>query len=175
MRCPECRSYGYRRKTMTPEWCCSKCGQEWGRNPEPSCSSSSRSSFDPSPTTWNLVADASLICGHRVCGQGGNADAWTAPGGIGKRFWHVYSWVGTAGRGHLRHLWNNRAVGWTYFRYVRQKAGVADWPFAYDPGSFGVRSGVELRFLNGHTAHHRSRISHASPDHHGGVGRQLTA
>ena len=172
MHCPECRSYGYRRNTMTPEWCCSKCDQEWGRKPEPSCSS--RSSFDRSPTTWNLVVDASLICGHRVYGQGGNADAWAAPGGIGKRFWHVYSWVGTAGRGHLRHLWNNRAVGWTYFRYVRQKAGAADRGFAYGPGSVGVRSGVELRFPNGHTAHHRRRISHASPDHHGGVGRQLT-
>ena len=170
MRCPECRSYGYRRKTMTPEWRCSKYDQEWGRKPEPSCSS--RSSFDRSPTTWNLVVVASLICGHRVYGQGGNADAWAAPGGIGKRFWYVYSWVGTAGRGHLRHLWNNRAVGWTYFRYVRQKAGAADWGFAYGPWSVGVRSGVELRFPNGHTAHHRRRISHASPDHHGGVGRQ---
>ena len=173
MHCPECRSYGYRRKTMTPEWCCSKCGHERGMNPEPS--GPSRSSFDRSPTTWNLVVDASLICGHRVYGQGGNADAWAAPGGIGKRFWHVYSCGRTARRGHFHNLGSDCAVGWAYFRYVRQTAGASDWGFANGPGGFGVRISVELQFPNGHTAYHRRRISHASPDHHGGVGRQLTA
>ena len=169
MRCPECRSYGYRRKTMTPEWCCSKCGQEWGRKLELSCSS--QSSFVRSPTTWNLVADASLICGHRVYGQGGNADAWAAPGGIGKRFWHVYSCVGTAGSGHLRHLRNNRAVGWTYLRYVRQKTSALDRGSAYGIRSVGIRCGMELRFLPGHTAHRWRRNSHASHDHDGSIGR----
>ena len=173
MSCPECRTYGYRRKTMTPEWRCSKCGHEWGRKPEPS--GSSRSSFDRSPTTWSLVVDASLICRRRVYGQGGNADAWAAPGDIGKRFRYVYSYGRTTRRCHLRRLGNNCPVGWTYFRYVRQKAGAPDWGFAYGLRSVGVRSGVELRFPTGRTAHHRRRISHASHDHDGGVGRQLTA
>ena len=173
MHCPECRSYGYRRNTMTPEWCCSKCDQEWGRKPEPSCSS--RSSFDRSPTTWSLVVDASLICGHHVFGQGGKPDAWTPPGGVGRRFWHFYSCGGTARSGHLHNLGNNCAVGWAYFRYVRQTAGAPSWAFADGLGSFGVRSGMELRFPTGPKAHHRHRISHASPDHHGGIGRQLTA
>jgi MFS family permease len=62
-----------------------------------------------------------------------------------------------------------------YFRYVRQKAGAPNRAFAYGPGSFGFRSGVELRFPTGPTAHHRHRIRNDSPDHHGGVGRQLTA
>jgi len=168
MHCPECRSYGYRRKTMTPKWCCSKCGHEWGRKPEPSCSS--RSSFDRSPTTWNLV-DASLICGHRVFGQGGKPDAWAPPGGVGGRFRHFYSCGGTARRGHLHDLGNNCAVGWAYFRYVRQTASAPDWAFADGPGSSGVRSGVELQFPSGPTAHHWHRIRNGSPDHHGGVGR----
>jgi len=80
-----------------------------------------------------------------------------------------------ARRGHLHNLGNNCAVGWAYFRYVRQTAGPADWGFAYGPGGVGVRSRVELRFPTGPTAHHRHRIRNDSPDHHGGVGRQLTA
>ena len=173
MRCPECGARGYSRKTKPPEWRCSECGHDWGVKPAPL--SSSRSSFDRSPTTWSLVVDASLVCGHHVFGQGGKPDAWAPPGGVGRRFWHVYSCGGTARRGHLHNLGNNCPVGWTYFRYVRQKAGAPDWGFADGLRSVGVRSGVELRFPNGHTAHHRRRISHASPDHHGGVGRQLTA
>ena len=81
---------------MTPEWRCSKCGHEWGGKPE--SSGSSRSSFDRSPTTWSLVVDAPLICRRRVYGQGGNADAWAAPGGVGRRFWHFYSWSGSCRR-----------------------------------------------------------------------------
>jgi len=77
--------------------------------------------------------------------------------------------------GHLHDLGNNRAVGWTYFRYVRQTTGPPDWAFADGPGSSGVRSGVELQFPTGPTAHHWHRIRNGSPDHHGGAGRQLTA
>ena len=29
MRCPECGTNGYSRKTRTPEWRCRKCGHEW--------------------------------------------------------------------------------------------------------------------------------------------------
>ena len=173
MRCPECGAGGYSRKTKAPEWRCIEYGHEWGEKPAPL--SPSRSSFDRSPTTWSLVVDASLICRRRVYGQGGNADAWASPGGVGRRFRHFYSCGGAARRGHLHNLGNNCPVGWTYFRYVRQKAGAPDWGFANGLGSFGVRSGVELRLPNGHTAHHRRRIRNDSPDHHGGVGRQLTA
>ena len=173
MRCPECGARGYSRKAKAPEWRCSEFGHERGRNPGPS--GSSRSSFDRSPTAWSLVVDASLICGHRVYGQGGKPDAWAPPGGVGRRFRHFYSCGGAARRGHLHNLGNNCAVGWAYFRYVRQAAGAPDWGFANGLGSFGVRSGVELRLPNGHTAHHRRRIRNDSPDHHGGVGRQLTA
>jgi len=172
MRCPECGARGYSRKAKAPEWRCSECGHERGGKPE--LSGSSRSSCDRSPTTWSLVVDASLICGHRVFGQGGKPDAWAPPGGVGGRFWHFYSGGGTARRGHLHNLGNNCAVGWAYFRYLRQTAGASDRGFAYGPGSFGVRGSVELQFPNGHTAHHRRRIRHDSPDHHGGVGRQPT-
>ena len=173
MRCPECRTYGYRRKTMTPEWRCSECGQELGGTPGPS--GSSRSSFDRSPTTWSLVVDPSLICGHRVYGQGGKPDAWAPPGGVGRRSRHFYSCGGTARRGHLHNLGNNCAVGWAYFRYVRQTAGAPDRAFADGPGSSGVGSVVELQFPAGPTAHHRHRIRNDFSDHHGGVGRQPTA
>jgi len=173
MRCPECGARGYSRKAKAPEWRCSECGHEWGGKPGPS--GSSRSSFDRSPTTWSLVVDASLICGRRVYGQGGKPDAWAPPGGVGRRFRHFYSRGGTARRGHLHNLGNNCSVGWAYFRYVRQTAGAPDWGFAYGPGSVGVRSRVELQFPTGPTAHHRHRIRNDSPDHHGGVGRQLTA
>jgi predicted MFS family arabinose efflux permease len=98
---PECGARDYSRMTKPPEWHCSECGQTLGR------SGSSRSILDCSPTTWSLFVDAPLICRRRVYGQGGNADAWAAPGGIGRRFWHVYSCGGTAGRSHLRHLGNN--------------------------------------------------------------------
>ena len=131
---PECGARDYSRMTKPPEWHCSECGQTLGR------SGSSRSILDCSPTTWSLFVDAPLICRRRVYGQGGNADAWAAPGGIGRRFWHVYSCGGTAGRSHLRHLGNNCPVGWTYFRYVRQKAGAPDWAFAY--GLRNVGSGA---------------------------------
>jgi len=173
MRCPECGARGYSRKAKAPEWRCSECGHEWGGKPE--LSGSSRSSCDRSPTTWSLVVDASLICGHRVYGQGGKPDAWAPPGGVGGRFRHFYSCGGTARRGHLHNLGNNCAVGWAYLRYVRQTAGASDRGFAYGPGGFGVRISVELQFPNGHTARHRRRIRHDSPDHHGGVGRQPTA
>jgi len=172
MNCEECGARSYITKAKAPEWCRSKCGHEWGRKPEPS--GSLRSSFERSPTTWSLVVDALLICRRRVYGQGGNADAWAAPGGIGRRFWHVYSCGRTARRGHFHNLGSDCAVGWAYFRYIRQTASASDWGFAYGLRGIGVRSGVELRFPNGHTAYHRRRISHASPDHHGGVGRQLT-
>ena len=172
MRCPECEARGYSRKAKAPEWRCSEFGHERGGKPGPS--GSLRSSFDRSPTTWSLVVDASLICCRRVYGQGGNADAWATPGGVGRRFRHFYSCGGTARRGHLHNLGNNCAVGWAYFRYVRQTAGASDWGFANGPGGIGVRSSVELQFPNGHTAHHRRRIRHDSPDHHGGVGRQPT-
>ena len=173
MRCPECGARGYSRKAKAPEWRCSECGHEWGEKPAPL--SPPRSSFDRCPTTWSLVVDPSLICGHRVYGQGGKPDAWAPPGGVGRRSRHFYSCGGTARRGHLHNLGNNCAVGWAYFRYVRQTAGASDWGFAYGLRSVGVRSRVELRFPTGTTAHHRRRISHDSSDHHGGVGRQLTA
>ena len=173
MRFPECGARGYSREAKAPEWRCSECGHEWARKPGPS--GSSRSSFDRSPTTWSLVVDASLICGHHVYGQGGKPDAWAPPGGVGRRFRHFYSCGGTARRGHLHNLGNNCAVGWAYFRYVRQTAGAPDRAFTDGLGSFGFRSGVELRFTTGPTAHHRHRIRNDSPDHHGGVGRQLTA
>ena len=173
MRCPECGARGYSRKTKTFEWRCIEYGHEWRDKPAPL--SPSRSSFDRSPTTWSLVVDASLICRRRVYGQGGNANAWAPLSGVGRRFRHFYSCGGTARRGHLHNLGNNCAVGWAYFRYVRQTAGAPDWAFADGPGSSGVRSGVELQFPTGPTAHHRNRISHASPDHHSGACRQLTA
>ena len=144
MRGPECGARGYGRKAKAPEWRSSECGHEWRGKPGPS--GSSRSSFDRSPTTWSLVVDASLVCGHHVFGQGGKPDAWAPPGGVGRRFRHFYSCGGTARRGHLHDLGNNRAVGWTYFRYVRQTTGAPDWAFADGPGSSGVRSGVELQF-----------------------------
>ena len=169
MRCPECRARGYSRKAKASEWRCSECGHEWGGTSGPS--GSSRSSFDRSPTTWGLVVDTSLICRRRVYGQVSNADAWAASGDIGKRFRHVYSYGGTTRRCHLRRLGNNCPVGWTYFRYVRQKAGAPDRGSAYGLRSVGIRCGVELRFVTGHTAHYWHRISHASHDHDGSVGR----
>ena len=173
MLCPECGAYGYSRNTKTPEWRCSENSHEWGRRPEPS--GSSRSSFDSSPTAWGLVVDTSLICRRRVYGQNRNADAWAAPGDIGKRFRYVCSYGRTTRRCHLRRLGNNCPVGWTYLRYVRQKAGAPDRGFAYGLRSVGIRCGMELWFLTGHTAHRWRRNSHASHDHDGGVGRQLTA
>jgi hypothetical protein len=89
MRCPECGARGYSRKTKAPEWRFSECGHEWGGKPGPS--GSSRSSFDRSPTPWNLVVVASLICGHRVYAQGDKPDAWAPPGGVDRRFRHFYS------------------------------------------------------------------------------------
>jgi len=173
MRCPECGARGYSRKTKTFEWRCIEYGHEWGWQSAPL--SPSWSSFDCIPEVWSLVVDTSLICCCHVYGQGGNADAWAPPSGAGRRFRHFYSCGGTARRGDLHNLGNNRAVGWTHFRYVRQTAGAPDWAYADGLRSFGVRSGVELRFPTDPTAHHRRRISHASHDHDGSVGRQLTA
>ena len=168
MRCLECGTRSYSRKAKAPEWRCIEYGHEWGEKPAPL--SPSRSSFDRCPTTWNLVVDASLICGHHVYGQGGKPDAWAPPGGVGRRFRHFYSCGGTARRGHLHNLGNNCAVGWAHFRYVRQTASAPDWAFVDGPGSFGVRGGLELRLLAGDTTHHRRRSSHGSPDHDDGVG-----
>jgi len=54
MRCPECGTNGYSRKTKTPEWRCRKCGHEWEQsdlalepnsrtNPRPSARRTKRS------------------------------------------------------------------------------------------------------------------------------------
>ena len=172
MRCPGCGARDYSRKAKAPEWRCGECGHEWGGKPGPS--GSSRSSFDLSPTTWSLVVDASLVCGHYVFGQGGKPDAWATPGGVGRRFRHFYSCSGTTLRGHIHDLGNNRAVGWAYFRYVRQTAGAPDRAFADGLWSFGFRNRLELRFPTGLTAHHRNRVRNDSSDHHGITGRQLT-
>ena len=168
MRCPECRSYGYRRKTMTPEWCCSECGHEWGRKTEPSCSS--RSSFDRTPTTWNLVVDAAHICCRSIYGQGSDAHAWPPTSRVGRRFRHLHRCGRTARCGLLHNLGDNRAVSWSYFRHVRQAAGALDRAFVDGLRSFGVRGGLELQLLVRHTTHHRRRSSHGSPDHDDGVG-----
>ena len=119
--------------------------------------------------------DASFICRRRVFGQGFNADAWPPISGVGNRFRHFYCCSGTTRRGHFHNLGNNCAVGRANFRYVRKATGALDRAFADGLGYFGVRSRVELWFPTGHTAHHRRRISHASPDHNGGVGRYLAA
>ena len=131
----------------------------------------SRSSFDNNPTAWRLVVDTSLICCRRVYGQNRNADARAAPGDIGKRFRHVYSCGRTTCRCHLCRMGNNGPVGWTYLRYVRQKTSAPDRGSAYGIRSVGIRCGMELRFLTGHTAHRWRRNSHASHDHDGSIGR----